>query len=83
MRGFPSPGRSGWMVVTSTSLAMMQLVPSILAPLMVTPLESSSHIAGRQELVVLATGAARTVALRVGDDVGDEQVVVPDVGEIV
>ena len=41
---FSSPGFSGWMVVTRTSLAMMLLVPSIFAPLMVTPVGSSSQM---------------------------------------
>ena len=42
---FSSPGLSGCRLATKTSLAMIELVPSILAPRMVMPPESSSTMA--------------------------------------
>ena len=63
------------MVVTRSSSARMLLVPSVLAPLMVTPVVANS---GDQELVGLARPA-----VGIGDDVGDEQVVVADVPIVV
>ena len=41
---FSAAGVRGWMVVHRTSLARMLLVPRVLAPLMVTPVESSSQM---------------------------------------